>query len=231
MFLLADYNSRFSNLSSPWIIKLFSPLLDQLLCGPLCLCPISSADIHTWQYQSVADVSPSAHLHASTGRVRACGHLSRGCSSPVRVDLRFTLMSGQERWHTKNLTQAQDRLKYSFNPRLFLVSKRNHVTSMLANCIPLSPLNHPIRTDYLGTELLCSRRPFRSDLSCQDCGERVDWVSRLPSKRKRSPHLTTFLPTPSFSGMFPSPTSTVSQRSPATSTLPTKSRYRQWIDY
>ena len=49
--------------------------------------------------------------------------------------------------------------------------RHKRVTSMLAYCIPLSSLGHAIRTYYTTAELLGSRRPVRSHLSCHDRSE------------------------------------------------------------
>ena len=62
---------------------------------------------------------------------------------------------------------------FSLDCQLYLVSNHRHVTHFLPDCIPLSPLDIVIRTDDLRAELLGSRRPFRSHLSCRNCSEQV----------------------------------------------------------
>jgi hypothetical protein len=66
-----DFNAHFS---SPWIAKLFSPLVDRLHRAAFSAFARYPA---IW-VQPVADVSPSARLDAPTGLVRPCEHLSRG---------------------------------------------------------------------------------------------------------------------------------------------------------
>ena len=67
--------------------------------------------------------------------------------------------------------------------------RHKRVTSMLAYCIPLSSLGHAIRTYYTTAELLGSRRPVRSHLSCRDPGERVGGVSQGCHQRENEAHI------------------------------------------
>ena len=67
--------------------------------------------------------------------------------------------------------------------------RHKRVTSTLAYCIPLSPLGHAIRTYYTTAELLGSRRPVRSHLSCHDRSEQVGGVSQGCHQRENEAHI------------------------------------------